>query len=419
MSKRKYRRGTFYKINFPTAPSLTIQPVSVELNQEHGSHDILILEYKRSSSLWFEVLKTGTPIVFTWNQNGKAATWVGYVNVVSKQSASQMQRLMRIICVGTSFVLKAKSNRVFKNSTVSEAVEKIAKEFNFRFVGDATSRRFESLSIAGQSHWEWIQEQAMRVGHVVLVRNGTLYFKSADKLIDTFMSSSAMLAGEPPGPASDRNLFDRTLDSFTVLNGDYLDHDMLPKRSTRITAGVNPLTGALLNSEVSPANQARPFRQLESNSLFSDFSDEVVHTALSARQAASEEARSRKFSLVAEVIGQGDPAIHPFSTVFIEGTGADTDGYWVTAKVSHKLAITGEYQIDGRVMSDGLGRTNSSPFRRADGSAFGKVNLEAAVLNNLDSRTVQTTSVQLIAKVPVVVETQQGFVNLKNVWSGR
>jgi phage protein D len=419
MSRRKYRRSTTYKVEFPTAPSLTIQPMQVELIQEHGSHDILILEYNRSSSLWFEVLKTGTPIIFSWNQDGKRSRWAGYVTVVTKQSASQTQRMMRIICVGTSFVLKARSNRVFKNNTISEAVEKIAKEFNFKFVGAATNRRFDSLSLAGQSYWEWMQEQAARIGHVVLVQNGVLYFKPADKLIDVFMSNSAILSGEPPGPVSDRNLFDRTLDSFTILNSDYLEHPLLPHRSTRVTAGINPLTGALLSSEASPSNQTRPFRQLESNSLFRDFSDEVVHSTVAARQAATEEARARKFSLIAEIIGQGDPAIHPYSTVLVEGTGVETDGYWVTASVTHQLKITGEYQIEGRVMSDGLGRTLSTPFRRADGSAYGQVNLEAAVINSLDIRTVKSSGLKLINRVPVVLESQQGFVNLGSIWSGR
>jgi phage protein D len=419
MSKRKYRRNTFYKVAFPTAPSLTIQPMKVELKQEHGSHDILILEYNRSSSLWFEILKTGTPVTFYWNQDGKATLWVGYVNVVTKQSASQVERIMRIICLGTSFVLKAKSNRVFKNSTISEAAEKIAKEFNFKFIGDSTSRRFESLSLAGQSYWEWLQEQAFRIGYVVLVRNGVMYFRPADKLIDTFMSNSAILAGEPPGAASDRSIFDRTLDSFNILNGDYLDHVLLPKRSSRVLAGVNPVTGELLNSKASPANQSRPFRRVESNSLFNDFSDEVVHSASSAKQAAEEEARARKFSLIAEVIGQGDPVIHPYSTVLIEGSGVETDGYWVTASVTHQFRITGEYQIEGRVMSDGLGATNSTPLRRADGSVHGKVNLDAAVINTLDVRTVKASPLKLINKRPVVVESQQGFVNLGSVWSGR
>jgi phage protein D len=389
------------------------------LTQAKGSHDILVLEFGRTSSVYFEVLQTGTPVVFSWNQNGKSSTWVGYVNVVSKQSASQAERVLKIICVGTSFVLKAKSARVFKNSTVSEAAEQIAKQFNFKFVGDPTTRRFESLSVAGQSYWEWLQEQATRIGYVVLVRNGVMFFRPVDKLIDTFMSNSAVLVSAPPSTPSDRQVFDRTLDSFTVLNGDYLDHDSIMQRSSRVTAGVNPVTGALTGSRATPNNQRRPFRRNQSGSLFSDFSDEVVHTSLSAKQAAAEEARARKFSVVAQVIGQGDPHMFPYSTVLIEGTGVETDGYWVTSSVTHKLSLTGTYQMESRVLSDGLGKTTTTPFRRADGNVYGTVNLNLPVLGLLDPKSSSRSSVRLVRKVPILVESQQGFIKLGTIWSGR
>jgi len=419
MTSRKYRRSTSYKVTFPTAPSLTAQPKSVELRQEKGAHDILILEFQRSSSIWFEILKTGTPVVFTWNQDGQKNSWMGYVNTVVKQSASQQIRTMQIVCVGASFVLKAKSTRVFKNSTVSEAAEKIAKEFQFKFVGEPTSRRFESLSVAGQSYWEWLQEQASRIGFVILVINTTLYFKPIDKLIDLFISSSAALSGDPVGQPSDTSLRDRTLDSLTVLNSENLDHDILPKRMSRITAGVNPVTSAITGAKMSPSSQRNPLRSSQSGSLFSDYSDEVVHSGLSAKEAAFQEARARKFSIVANVIGQGDPYMHPYSTVVVSGSGVETDGYWVTASVSHNFTLSGFYQVDMRVMSDGLGRTKSTPFRRADGNTSGKVNLTAKVLGLLDGKPPSRVNTQLSVKVPMQVESQQGFNILGNVWRSK
>jgi phage protein D len=326
---------------------------------------------------------------------------------------------MKVICVGTSFLLKAKSTKVFKNVTVSEAAEQIAKSFRLKFVGEPTTRRFDSLSVAGQSYWEWLQEQAARIGYVMLVRNGIMYFRPADKLIDTFMDNSPILALEPPGPASDRRLWDRTLDSFNVLNGDYLDNDLLPQRTSRVTAGVNPITGAVTGSRKAPNNQQRPLRQNESGALFSGFSEEVVHTSLSAKQAAAEEARTRKFSIVAQVVGQGDPYMHPYSTVLVQGTGVETDGYWVVASVTHKLNLRGAYQMESRVMADGLGQTLTSPFRRADGSAAGKVNLDRNIMGLLDSKFDSNTPVKLIKKAPIIVESQQGFIKLGTIWSGR
>jgi hypothetical protein len=415
----KYRRSTSYKVAFPTAPSLTAVPSFVELKQEKGSHDILTLKFKRTSALWFQVLKTGTPVVFTWNQNGRVTSWCGYVNVVSKQTASQIEQDFKVVCVGTSYVLKTKSQLVFKNSTITEAAEKIAKQANLAFVSVPTSRRFETLAITGQSYWEWLQQQAKRIGYVCLVRNGTMYFTPADTLIDVFMPDSAVLAAEPVATPSDGKPFDRTLDSFTVLNSDYLDHDVLPQRTTRVTSGVNPVTGQVFGANSSPNRHGTALRQKETPTLFSAYSDEVVHSATSARNAAYEEARALQFSTVAHVIGQGDPRVHPYSTVLIQGTGPETDGYWVTASVTHSFWFTGQYTVEGRVMSDGLGKTVATSTRKPDGKAHGTVNLTAAALSSLRASATNTSSVRLLSKRPIYVESQQGFSQLGTVWSGR
>ena len=419
MNSFKYRRSTFYKVTFPTAPSLKAAPTSVELKQEKGSHDILTLKFKRPSAFWFQVLKTGTPVVFNWNQNGIVNAWAGYVNVVSKQTASQVEQEFKIVCVGTSYVLKTKSQRVFKNTTITEAVEVIAKEFNFRFVGVPTSRRFETLAIAGQSYWEWLQQQASRIGYTCMVKNGTLYFTPVDNLITRFISNSSVLAAEPVATPSDGKVFDRTLDSFTVLNSDYLDHNLLPQRTARVTSGVNPVTGQVFGASSSPNRHGTALRQKETPTLFSAYSEEVVHSSTSARYAAYEEARAVQFSTVAHVIGQGDPRMHPYSTVLVQGTGTETDGYWVIASVTHTFAFTGQYSIEGRVMSDGLGKTISTAVRKPDGNTHGTVNLTTAALSGLRSNEAAATPLRLISKTPIYVESQQGFSQLGTVWSGR
>jgi len=417
VSSLKYRRSTSYSVVFPTAPSLKAQPSSVELKQEKGCHDILTLKFKRPSAFWFEVLKTGTPVVFTWNQNGSVASWFGYVNVVTKQSASQVEQDFKVVCVGTSYILKAKSQRVFKNSTIAEAAEKIAKEFKFKFVSIPTSRRFTTLAMTGQSYWEWLQQQAARIGYVCLVRNGVLYFTPAEKLIDMFIPTSAILQAEPLATPSDTKLLDRTLDSFTILNSDYLDHDLLPQRTSRVTSGVNPVTGQVFGSKSAPNTHRKPLRQKETPVLIDAYSEEVVHSSTSAKHAAYEEARSVQFSTVAQVVGQGDPRIHPYSTVLVQGTGIETDGYWVVASVTHTFFYTGQYSIEGRVISDGLGKTISTPVRRPDGNPHGTVNLTTVALNSL--RDTAPSVMRLTSKANSLVESQQGFSQLGTSWSGR
>ena len=73
----KNRRSTSFSLSFPTAPSFKAQPQRVHLYQEPGKHDILEINFQKSSSAWFRVLKTGTPVTFSWTQGRLKNTWVG------------------------------------------------------------------------------------------------------------------------------------------------------------------------------------------------------------------------------------------------------------------------------------------------------------------------------------------------------
>lgn len=53
MTNLKYRKSTYYEVQFPTAPSLKAKPDRVELTQKQYEHDLLVLNYGKSSSLGF------------------------------------------------------------------------------------------------------------------------------------------------------------------------------------------------------------------------------------------------------------------------------------------------------------------------------------------------------------------------------
>lgn len=201
----KYRRSTVYDISFPTMPSLTKKPNEVNLIQKCGHHDVLVLTYSSTSELWFENIPTGLPIRFSWTQNGLNQLWYGYVSSVSKVVASREEKTMELHCVGSSFPLKERANRVFTDKTVSEVVEIIAKENSMSFIGDMHERRFPQLTIAGHSYWEWIQEQAQRIGYVAFVDSSTIYFRKLGSVLQQRATSVPVLSmqelGEPTGQA--------------------------------------------------------------------------------------------------------------------------------------------------------------------------------------------------------------------------
>jgi hypothetical protein len=316
MTSFKYRRGTTYKSSFPTAPSLTAKPGRVELIQKQFEHDILILDYPQSSTLWFSVLKTGTPVIFSWTQGGKTSTWTGYVSSVSKTSAAERSRPMKIYCIGTSYVLKARANRVFRNVSVTDVARKIAKQFNLSFVGENSSRKFDQLTMTGQSYWQWLQEQAARIGYSLYVRNTTLYMRPMDKVINSGMSYAPTLSLTPPLNPAGSGVSERTLDRFRILNGDLIEDGSTPN-TVKITSGVNPLTGKAVSSSESPKRSGQKLRSKPNTALFRDYSNEVVHGSSFSKKAAKDLAEAARFTIPAKISGQGDPRITPYNVVYV------------------------------------------------------------------------------------------------------
>lgn len=417
-TSRKYRRSTVYKISFPTAPSLTVLPERASLEQRVFSHDLLTLNYSRPSSVWFETLKTGTPIIFSWTNNNRSKTWLGYVSHVSKNTSGQKDRPMEIVCVGASYVLKARASRTFRNTSVTEAAQKIAKEFGFKFIGENSARKFEQLSMSGESYWEWLQKQAKRIGYGFYVDNTTMYMRPLDKLLNSGSGDTAILSGESIGPVIGKQFLDKTLDSFTILNGSYIEQEGL-FYTTKVTGGVNPLSGKVVSGKTSPNKTGTKMRNRIQTPLFTDYSDEVVHAKYLGKQASKDLAEGARLNTPASVLGQGDTRLYPYARVYIQGTGIQTDGFWMVKEVLHNFKFDGNYRAELKVLSDGIGDDVSSAFRRADATRLGTINLQEKGVRDLLNQTTGLSSYVLVAKTPAVFATQQGFNQLGNYWRHR
>jgi hypothetical protein len=202
----------------PSAPN---KPTMLVLYQKPLTHDILVLTFPSTYSSIFESLSTGIPVRVKWSRLGEEREWLGYVSQVTKTVAYQQEKLMDIICVGASFVLKERANRVFSEMTIPEAIEKIAKEHGFGFIGDMHEQVFSQLTMAGHSYWEWIVEQAKKIGYTVYLDKTTLHVRKLDSMIDQSMTSVPSLFFNAPVENSDLHVFNRTLNYFKVMKGSF------------------------------------------------------------------------------------------------------------------------------------------------------------------------------------------------------
>lgn len=379
---RKFRKGTRFNVSWPSLPSLKSQPTRIELIQKQYSHDVVVFEYSVVSPLYFETIKTGILVEFTWTQEGLTRSWVGYVSSIDRVVNSSRDIRMKIHCVGASYPLKQRVTRIFSNSSIPEAVETIAKEFGLKYIGINHSRKFNQLAIAGHSYWEWMQEQAKRIGYALVIDGINLIFKPIDEIINQNFSTSPVMSFDTTPTTANSMYLDRTLDYFKALNGEHLEN-VSELRMKKIVGGVDPITNKAVVSSSDPGSLGRSVRDIPNDVLFDDYkTSEVANGGNAVTQASDGIAHIARFSMPADAKGQGDPRFMPFSPVYISGTGKLTDGYWLIKEVKHTLMKSGDYSAELKLLTDGLGKTSQSVFRNRDNSLQGSVNLNEALKNN-------------------------------------
>lgn len=417
VTSAKFRRGTAYTANFPTLPSLTVEPRRADLYEEQNSHDLLVLQYPAESPLWFQSIKTGVPVTFSWKQDTLSRGFVGYVSSISKVNSPERMNFMEITCVGATYPLKERATKVFKNSTIPQAVEQIVSEYGFSFVGEPHDQVFPQLVIAGSSYWEWIQEQAKRIGFGVIVDGMNFIFKPLDKLIDMGFSNAAILSMGNQNIPFNTQFLDRTLDYFKVISGANIE-DSNNLRTVKTVGGVDPVTSKPFIADVSPSTAGNNLRANVTDVLFTEYRTErVVNDQSVAEGNADGAAQLARFNIPARVQCQGDPRIRPFGTVLIDGTGSLTDGFWVVRTAHHMFHKVGDYQMELLVATDGLGELTQSTFRTRSTSLVGTVNLVQAVTNS-SSEIVKlgTATPRLAFTGQITKEHEQGFNRNPALW---
>jgi phage protein D len=412
----KYRRGTSYKFDLPTIPTLTAQPRRAEIHQKQYHHDILVLEFSQPADSWFEVVNTGVPVRFSWSQGPYSKTFYGYVSFLVRNAAGQIENTMEVHCVGTTFVLKSGVTKVYTNSTIPAAVKAIVTDYGFNFIGEDDTRVFEQLTVAGHSWWEWIQEQAKRIGYGVLVDGMNFYFRPLDALIDQNITSVPVLSLSTKETPINTQVLDRTLDSIKVLQGEHIE-DSNNLRALKIASGVDPITGRFVRSEVSPASVGLNIRSSVNDVLFSEYrSEQVVQSNSSAISAAAGAATMARLNMPAKIKCQGDPRITPFHPVMVKGTGPQTDGYWVVKEVKHMFARIGDYQIEMTAGTDGIGNNLVTSNRQGTDTVVGMVNLDLAIANGVNMAASGKDLVKLKLSSASNNMTGQGFSRTPATW---
>jgi hypothetical protein len=300
--------------------------------------------------------------------------------------------------------------------TIPQAVKEIVEGFGFRFIGEPDSRVFDQLSITGHSYWEWIIEQAKRIGYGVLVEGMNFVFRPLDRIIDQGVTTVPTISFTQPDIRRDSQVEDRSIDFFRVSNGEYVETPGA-LRTVKHVGGVNPNSNATVFESASPATVGENLRSSVNDVLFNEFrTEQVVHDTSAGISASAGAANLGRMNMPAKVVCLGDTRIRPFYPVFISGTGTSTDGYWIPNDVTHVVNKAGGYQIRMNVGSDGTGLNARTERRPGPNGIVGVVNLNEALAHGENINSLSRDSVQLVLPKPIINEKNQGFNRVGARW---
>lgn len=392
----KSRRITRYRLEFPTMPSLQATPSMIDIYQEQYHHDVAVIFFRRTPETLFRDLPTGLPVKITIHQHRTKKEWVGYVTHTDKKVQGSLEHPMSIHCVGASYPLKETATRTFTQMTIPEVAGIIAKEFGLQIIADSHPVRFPQLTMAGHSYWEWLVEQAKKIGFSVRVDGTTLYFEKFDRAVGRGSSSAPLLFFNGTYlPPRSRHI-DRTLHMFHVLKGDNIETGMV-KRATKVIAGIDPVLGSKESNSVAPSAVGDALRSSPADVLFAEYrTDQVAQSASTAAELAKGAASMARFNIPAKVKCIGDLRIGPFVPIQVAGTGEKTDGLWIGQKIRHNIRQNGEYDIEATILTDGTGQNNAASSRVVSTDQRGTVDVVDALATGgrLGTRAVSNLSSQ-------------------------
>ena len=406
------RYANSFTVVFPDFPGFDQAPYSLTLTQSMGKHDVIELFYSSTNAAYIKTMSTGVAVEITWSNDTVSGKFVGYVSDLEYPTSSSIQKPLTITCLGASYPLKEKRQKIWKNATASEVATDIATFNKLKPVVTQSDIRFPQISFSGHSQWQKLQELAKSVGFACQVIGVELHFHPIDIIIDKFLTTIPVMAFLNPDITPMNQFASQTLDHFETVQGDFGNFRGNTK-ATKIVGGVDPLTGKIYKSTSSPTSVGKNLRAKNKDPLFFDIdTSTVVIDRLSSQSLANAKAQLARLSVPGYGFGQGDPRIAPWRTVEVRGTGESSDGFWIVSSAVHTVNADGKYKVEFECVTDGNGSNKTSAFRPSSAGNVPTVNLTEAITTGANT----PTTYKLSNSAPMVNQVSTGYNVVPRRW---
>ena len=168
------------KVSFPLSPLFSLAFLTARLEQEFDSHDRLVIKFAGKIEDKLNFIGSGDPVKFDYSGAGSTATWVGYVHKIIP--ATVRDNVTTVICISPTYLLKTTKQKIYKNVTADQVVQKICKQYGLKAVTQRHPRVFSTIGQAGQSDWQLLRRLAKQTGFGLKITGTTVYFMSKNKL---------------------------------------------------------------------------------------------------------------------------------------------------------------------------------------------------------------------------------------------
>jgi hypothetical protein len=168
------------KVSFPLSPSFNLTFLTAKLEQEFDSHDRLVIKFAGKIEDALNFISSGDPVKFEYAGAGNKATWVGYVHKIMPSTVKE--NATTVICLSPTYLLKTTKQKIYKNVTADQIVQKICKQYGLKAVTQRHPRVFSTIGQAGQSDWQLLRRLAKQTGFGLKITGTTVYFMSKNKL---------------------------------------------------------------------------------------------------------------------------------------------------------------------------------------------------------------------------------------------
>lgn len=308
----------------------------ISLEQRENQHDMLVLDF---SGLNPELI-TGyveKPITVTISYpNLKETSFYGYITFIEPTSVTNNGlvdgspfQLVRMYCVGSSYVMKSKASKAWENVTISDIALTIADTYDFSVSVPLDTYRFTRLAQTAESDWEFLVRVSKKLGYAVSLHGTHLHIWDSYKTMRREVSYASLdtlkgLGGDVTPNLGQIIMFEAQYGALTPESTRAPDTIHVLDKDGQITS----ISSSLIEET---SGMGEPIQSIFSNTLNENADTyEMGHRLVSGALRTS-------FSVTAKVMITGLPILKPGSIVKVNKYESDFDGYWYVQEVQHLI----------------------------------------------------------------------------------